>query len=290
MDPANRATKLRTLINDYRYNYHVLDKSIMSEAAADSLKRELSQIETKHPELITVDSPTQRVAGQALPGFKKVQHSQRMLSLNDVFNETEINNWEDRVNKLLPSKLRLDYFLDIKMDGLACALVYEDGILVQAITRGDGYVGEDVTVNIRTIESIPLELRYCPKYKQFLSGRTEIRGEIVMYKKDFDKLNKEQKDKGLALFANPRNLAAGTIRQLDPKLVAKRSLQYHAYDLLRQNTNDVPTYCYAYQAMRELGLKTNVHAKVVSTIKDVIKYANLWKKNVKLCRLIPMVW
>src|SRR5579875_2616823 len=153
-----RAQKLRQLINDYRYHYHVLDESIMSEAAADSLKHELSELEAQFPGLVTPDSPTQRVAGSPLPGFTQVTHSQRMLSLNDVFNETELRAWADRVAKQAPGA-QLEYFVDIKMDGLACALVYEDGVLVRGITRGDGFTGEDVTANVRTIESIPLRLR-----------------------------------------------------------------------------------------------------------------------------------
>jgi DNA ligase (NAD+) len=153
--PPQRAAKLRELINDYRYHYHVLNKSIMSEAAADSLKHELSQIETDHPELITSDSPTQRVAGEPLPQFKKIRHSTRMLSLNDVFNEAEFLAWIERVKRQANIQ-QFEFFMDLKMDGLACALVYDDGVLTQGVTRGDGFVGEDVTMNIRTIESVPL--------------------------------------------------------------------------------------------------------------------------------------
>ena len=145
--PANRVSKLRELINDYRYRYHVLDESTMSEAAADSLKHELAQLEAEHPELITPDSPTQRVAGAALPGFKKVEHSSRMLSLNDVFSEDELLAWVERITKLLPSETKLEYFADLKMDGLACSLIYENGVLAQAVTRGDGSTGEDVTAH-----------------------------------------------------------------------------------------------------------------------------------------------
>src|SRR3990167_5283752 len=152
-NPAERVAKLRELINDYRYNYHVLDKSIMSEPAADSLKHELSELEAKHPQLITPDSPTQREAGEPLPSFKQIQHSSRMLSLNDVFNEQELQAWVDRITKLLQSPTNLEYWADVKMDGLAAALVYENGLFSQAVTRGDGFVGEDVTINVRTIES-----------------------------------------------------------------------------------------------------------------------------------------
>ncbi|HEX5447875.1 MAG TPA: NAD-dependent DNA ligase LigA [Candidatus Saccharimonadales bacterium] len=278
--PAERATKLRKLINDYRYNYHVLNKSIMSESAADSLKHELSQIEEKYPELITPDSPTQRVAGEPLPGFKKVRHSGRMLSLNDVFDEEEFMAWVARLKRLLPGQ-KFDYFADVKMDGLACALVYEDGVLTQGVTRGDGFVGEDVTANIRTIESIPLRLRKAKGYENFLSGRTEIRGEIVMYKKAFEKLNQAREKKGLPRFANPRNLAAGTIRQLDPKLVAGRPLQFHAYDLLRADPVETPTNDFIYKAIRQLGLIANDIAQTFNSPEKVMAFAQKWEDKRK---------
>jgi DNA ligase (NAD+) len=275
---AERAAKLRELINDYRYNYHVLNKSIMSEAAADSLKHELTQIETEHPELITPDSPTQRVAGVSLPQFKKVQHSGRMLSLNDVFDEQELNAWVERIKKLANTD-KFEFFMDLKMDGLACALVYEDGVLAQGITRGDGYVGEDVTANIRTIESIPLRLRKAKGYEQFLNGRTEIRGEIVMYKKAFEKLNAEREKADLPKFANPRNLAAGTIRQLDPKLVAARPLQFHAYDMLRADPKETPTNQFIYAVIRHSGLIANPQAIVAKTSKEVMRFAKTWEEK-----------
>ncbi len=279
-NPAQRAAKLRELINDYRYNYHVLNKSIMSEAAADSLKHELSQIEADHPDLITPDSPTQRVAGQPLPQFKKVEHSSRMLSLNDVFNEEEFKAWVTRIKKLV-GRDEIEFFMDLKMDGLACALVYENGILTLGITRGDGFIGEDVTANIRTIESIPLRLRDTKKFSQFLNGHTEIRGEIVMYKDQFAKLNAHREEQGLPKFANPRNLAAGTIRQLDPKLVAARPLQFHAYDLLRQDASQVPTNKFAYEAIRELGLLANPQSQTAKTSDDVLKFAKYWEDKRK---------
>jgi DNA ligase (NAD+) len=276
----HRAEKLRELINDYRYNYHVLNKSIMSEAAADSLKHELTQIEQEHPELITPDSPTQRVAGEPLPGFKQIRHSTRMLSLNDVFSEEEFESWVKRISKLEPNA-NFEYFMDIKMDGFAAALVYQDGVLVQGITRGDGFVGEDVTANVRTIESVPLKLRLNTKNKNFLSGRTEIRGEIVMYKKDFEKLNEARKKEGLPLFANPRNTAAGTVRQLDPRLVAARPLQFHAYDILREDPDEVPSNELAYSALRDLGLVANSVARIAKSTKEVIGFANEWEEKRK---------
>lgn len=274
---ADRVAKLRDLINDYRYHYHVLDKSIMSEAAADSLKHELAQLETDYPELVTPESPTQRVAGAPLPGFTQFEHSSRMLSLNDVFDEAELEAWRERLAKLLPTGASLEYFADVKMDGLALALIYQDGVLVRGITRGDGFVGEDVTANIRTIESVPLKLRTDPACRHFLRGRVEIRGEVVMYKDDFARLNKQRAVAGKALFANPRNTAAGTIRQLDPQLVVGRPLHFRGYDLLRDDADEVPTYTFAYQAMQKLGFLTNREAAVFKNIPDVMRFAKKWE-------------
>ncbi len=274
---SERIDKLRVLINDYRYHYHVLDESIMSEAAADSLKHELSQLETDYPELITPDSPTQRVAGTASPEFTSVKHSSRMLSLNDVFDEEEVRAWQARVAKLVPDDAKVEYFTDVKMDGLACALHYQDGILQRGITRGDGFVGEDVTANIRTIDSIPLRLRASDEYAGLLQGATEIRGEIVMYKADFEALNAQRATEGKPLFANPRNTAAGTIRQLDPKLVASRPLHFRAYDLRRDDPSEVPTHAYAYQALRGLGFLAHVNAKVLPTVEAVMEFVRVWE-------------
>jgi DNA ligase (NAD+) len=276
---AQRIIKLRELINDYRYHYHVLDESIMSEAAADSLKHELSELEAKYPDLVTPDSPTQRVAGAPLPGFSQLRHSSRMLSLNDAFDEREVQAWKDRIDKLIPVGSKLEFFADIKMDGLAAAVVYENGVLARAITRGDGFVGEDVTANVRTIESVPLSLRNDNKYQKFVSGRTEVRGEIVMYKADFAKLNEGRAAAGKPLFANPRNTAAGTIRQLDPGLVASRPLHFRAYDLRRDNPAEVPAYDFAYKALCGLGFLANQDAKVLGNIKALMKYAEHWESK-----------
>ncbi len=272
-----RIGKLRELINDYRYHYHVLDESIMSEAAADSLKHELSQLEAAHPELITPDSPTQRVAGAPIKGFTQREHSARMLSLNDAFDESEVKAWQERIVKLLPQSAKLEYFADVKMDGLACAVVYEDGVLQMAVTRGDGFVGEDVTANVRTIESVPLSLRKDKRYAGFLQGRTEVRGEIVMYKDDFKRLNEKRAKAGKPLFANPRNTAAGTIRQLDPQLVAERPLHFRAYDLLRSRDADIPTYDYAYKVVHALGFLINTQAKIFKSVDELMRFAKQWE-------------
>jgi DNA ligase (NAD+) len=248
----------------------------MSEAAADSLKHELTQLEEQYPELVTPDSPTQRVAGVALDKFSKVTHRVPMISLNDVFNRKEVEAWLARIDKLLPTD-KHEFFCDVKMDGLACALIYENGVLTQAVTRGDSRVGEDVTTNVRTIENVPLRLRSDHKFADLLIGRTEFRGEIIMTKHEFKALNEHQKAAGRPEFANPRNLAAGTIRQLDPKLVAERPLQFRGYDMLRDNPADIPTYAYAYEAMHALGITHNTTATVFSSIDDVIKFVDEWQ-------------
>lgn len=253
-----RILKLRELINDYRYHYHVLDESIMSEAAADSLKHELTELEKQYPELITPDSPTQRVAGKPLDKFEKVTHAERMISLADVFSEDEVREWM-LSNEKLAGKIT-EFFTDIKMDGLACALHYQDGLLIRAVTRGDGLVGEDVTMNVRTIENVPLSISEM--------GHVEVRGEIVIFKKDFEELNERQKKSGEKSFANPRNLAAGSIRQLDPKIAASRNLKFMAYDLVTPN---LPKHSEAYQKLRELGFRTSGEDKVFTRIEDVFQ-------------------
>lgn len=270
-DARERVQKLRELINDYRYSYHVLDESTMSEAAADSLKHELSVLEAEYPELITPDSPTQRVAGKALDKFTKVSHRIPMISLADVFTREEVVAWIDRMRRALPT-VSDEYLCDIKMDGLACSLIYEDGVLVQAVTRGDSRVGEDVTINVRTINNVPLRLRSNQKFAHFLRGRTEIRGEIVMYKDDFERLNAARGKAGQPLFKNPRNLAAGTIRQLDPQLVAERPLNFVGYDIIRDNLEDTPTIAFGYNMMSELGITTSRQTQVVRGIDEVMAY------------------
>ncbi|MBB1503238.1 NAD-dependent DNA ligase LigA [Candidatus Saccharibacteria bacterium] len=256
-----RIEKLKTLINDYRYHYHVLDESIMSEAAADSLKHELSQLEEQYPEFITPDSPTQRVAGKPLDKFQKVTHASRMISLADVFSESEIRDWVARNYKLVDQGTEFTFFTDIKMDGLAMSLHYENGIFKQAVTRGDGLVGEDVTMNVKTIQNIPLKLNLDNPPEHL-----EVRGEVIIFKQDFEKLNQMQVKLGEKPFANPRNLAAGTIRQLDPRIAASRPLRFMAYDLV---TPDLPTHQEAYDFLRQIGFQTSGQDHVYTHLNEV---------------------
>ena len=260
-EAEQRIIKLRELINDYRYHYHVLDESTMSEAAADSLKHELDQLEKQYPDLITPDSPTQRVAGRALDKFTKVTHERRMISLADVFSHEEIEAWAERARALIPGGRIEEYFTDIKMDGLAMSLHYENGVFKQAVTRGDGLVGEDVTMNVRTVENVPLRLRG-DDYPE----KVEVRGEVVIFKKDFDALNEKREKAGEKPFANPRNLAAGSIRQLDPKIAASRKLKFMAYDLV---TPDSDTHQHAYERLHTLGFQTSGEEHVYHTLEEV---------------------
>lgn len=275
---VERVDKLREIINDYRYHYHVLDESTMTEAAADSLKHELAQIEEQFPDLITPDSPTQRVAGVALDKFVKVTHQIPMISLNDVFSREEVEAWVKRMDKMLPGNTH-EFICDIKMDGLACALIYYDGVLVQAVTRGDSRVGEDVTMNVRTIDNVPLRLRASQKFAGLLRGRTEIRGEIVMFKDDFAKLNQTREAAGLPLFKNPRNLAAGTIRQLDPGLVAERPLNFVGYDILRDDPSDIETNATGYAMMSAAGITTSKQTRVMSSLDEVMEFVDELGEN-----------
>jgi DNA ligase (NAD+) len=281
-----RILKLREEINYHRYLYHVLDKQEISDAALDSLKHELYQLEQQYPDLITPDSPTQRVGGKALAKFKKIKHEAPMLSIEDVFSFEELEDWQTRIRKLAGA--HFEYFAEIKMDGLAVSLVYEDGLLVEGSTRGDGEIGEDITHNLKTIEAIPLKLHQ-PTTKQLhdflskdgqgidqekfekkissLAGRIEIRGEAFMSKKVLEKLNQEQIKKGEKIFANPRNAAAGSIRQLDPQITADRKLDFFGYDLLADF--GLSTHEQAHQVLRLLGVKDNPLNRHCKDLKDI---------------------
>jgi len=273
----DRARKLREQLNKYSHEYHVLDQPTVDDAVYDGLMAELKKIEEQHPELITPDSPTQRVGGTPLSAFQSVTHSKRMLSLNDIFSREEAMAWVERIVKLEPAVAKAEFFADIKKDGLACAIIYQDGIYQQAITRGDGYTGEDVTANVRTIKSVPLRLHSAKGFEDLLSGRTEVRGEIVMFKKDFEALNEAQAKAGKPLFANPRNTAAGTVRQLDPKLVSARPLTFLPYDIVRDQ--DPPTNQNVYEALNSLGFMKNHEAKVLSNIDEVLKFTEYWRER-----------
>ncbi|MCD4761334.1 NAD-dependent DNA ligase LigA [bacterium] len=292
-DAEKRINKLKKEIAIHRYNYHALDKEVISEAALDSLKNELFKLEQKFSELITPDSPTQRVAGKPMDKFKKVKHSRPMLSLFDAFNGDDISDWENRIWKLLPVKEKLNYFAEIKLDGLAMALIFKKGKFIIGSTRGDGKIGEDVTSNLKTIESIPLVLRI-PSEKELKNirlnsgqanklfellkkGTIEVRGEAVMMKKVFKELNKNYKKEGKQPLANPRNGAAGSIRQLDPKIARERKLDFFVYAITTDL--ELEKHEQEHELARLLGFKIIKHNKYCPDLQAVNKFHGYWDKN-----------
>lgn len=273
-----RMEKLRDVLADLSYAYYVLDDPKASDAEYDSLFHELVGLEKKYPDLVIHDSPTQRVGGEALKKFVTVAHTSPMMSLNDAFSEEEVKEWYARLGRIIkPQKIDASgYFCEIKMDGLAISLIYENGELVSGITRGDGKVGEDITNNVRTIKAIPYQLRHESKYYDLAKNkRIEIRGEIYLPKKSFEDLNREREKKGEALFANPRNAAAGSVRQLDPKITASRNLSFMAYALIGVETK---THEEEHEIAKDLGLPTNINNHYAKKIEDIISIWHKWDK------------
>lgn len=269
-----RIEKLKKEVEYHRHLYHVLDKSEISDEALDSLKKELFDLEVKYPEFKTKDSPSERVAGKVLDKFQKVNHSFPVLSLQDVFSMEDFLDWEDRNRKIVDTKY--DYFCELKLDGLTVVLTYENGLFVGAATRGDGKVGEDVTNNIKTIESIPLKLN---DSKIKTPNIFTVRGEVVLKKSYFEKINKERVAQGLPEFANPRNIAAGSIRQLDPSVVRERELVFFAYyfdEDLRQRTHEE-----THKVLQDFGFKINPNNEYCKTVVDVKKYLDKWQEKRK---------
>ncbi|MFA6429123.1 MAG: NAD-dependent DNA ligase LigA [Patescibacteria group bacterium] len=286
-EAKERTAILRKEIDRYRYEYHVLNNLSIPEAALDALKHELWNIEQRYPELIVKDSPTQRVAGKPMEGFRKVQHAVRMLSIEDVFSREELDEWLERLKRIVP-RGTFDFYAEMKMDGLAMSLIYEQGVFVEGSTRGDGTIGEDVTQNLRTIEAIPLRLRVPEeqeiraflkrhagavdeqKARRLFEGRAtrvEIRGEAFMTKQQLEDLNKKLKARGEAVLANPRNAAAGTIRQLDATVVAERRLSFYGYLLV--GDYGFTTHEQTHEAIALLGVPQNPFNRFCKTLDEV---------------------
>ncbi len=269
-----RIEKLRKLIDRHRYLTHVLDKQEISEGALDSLKKELFDLEQDFPGLITPDSPTQRVAGAPLTKFKKVEREKPMLSLQDVFSYEDMVLWEDRLKRLLGIQeiKSLNYFAELKFDGLAVELTYKNSVFVLGSTRGNGLIGEDVTQNLKTIETIPLVIPEGSK-------EVIVRGEVLISKKEFAKMNRGQNKNSLPLYANPRNIAAGSIRQLDPKITAQRNLDFYAWDLVSDLGQK--THNQKHKLLKELGFKINndIFSKKCQSLREVLKFRESWLKN-----------
>jgi len=291
-----RIEKLKKLINHHRYLYHVLDRQEISEAALDSLKKELFDLEQKYPEFITPDSPTQRVGGKPLEKFEKVIHPQPMLSFNDAFSEKDMEDWLERISRLLTEDeaSKIDFYCEPKLDGLAIELIYENGIFKTGSTRGDGKIGEDVTQNLKTIESVPLRLReidevtadlkkeglekIAENIKKSKLKEVTARGEAIITKKNFEKVNEEQIKNNQQPFANPRNLAAGSIRQLNPVITAKRRLDISLYDLVSDFGQE--THFQEHKILQTLGFKTNnKYSKYCKNLKEVFEFRQYWLQN-----------
>jgi len=286
----NRAARLREEINDLRYRYHVQDDPNVTDEVYDSLTRELKEIESKYPDLKTADSPLQRVGGKALDKFEKVRHSARMLSLNDGFTEEEIQEWEQRLKRLEPNQ-SWNYVAELKFDGLAVNLVYQDGVFVQGATRGDGFVGEDVTENLKTIRAIPLrlnlDLKHTGKFPADLKKRLqhalkrtkkiEARGEVLISKIVFVELNRKEGGK----YVNPRNTAAGALRQLDSKVTATRKLSWYGYGLITDLGQK--THAEEHLILAMLGFPVDKHTKTLKSLKEGSSFRDqIMKKRNKL--------
>jgi DNA ligase (NAD+) len=267
---------LREKIRHHEYRYYVLDDPEVSDAEFDKLMNELKKLEAEHPELITPDSPTQRVGGKPREGFVKAKHSSPMLSLDNAYSEEELRDWERRVHEL-SGRTDLEYMCELKLDGMSLALIYKDGHLERGITRGDGSVGEDVTANVRTVRSIPLSVSKDKLKKAGIPADFETRGEMLMPLAAFRKLNEEREKQGLAVFANPRNFTAGTVRQLEPSITAQRRMDYFAYMLLKDGQTFFDRQSKTMDALEAAGFKVNPNRKLAKNLDEAWKFIQSWE-------------
>jgi len=275
-DVEKKIEALREKIRHHEYRYFVLDDPEISDFEFDKLVEQLKKLEAEHPELITADSPTQRVGGKPREGVVKVAHSSPMLSLDNTYNEEELRDWERRVHELSGRK-DVDYVCELKLDGMSLALTYESGKLVRGVTRGDGTVGEDVTLNIRTVRSIPLSIPREKLKKAGMPADFEVRGELLMPLAGFKKMNEDREARALSLFANPRNATAGTVRQLDASITAERRLDYFPYILLRNGRTYCDRHWETLESLEAAGFKVNPHRKLAKNMDDVWKFIQHWE-------------
>ena len=275
-DVAKKLETLREKIRQHEYFYYVLDRPEISDLEFDKLMQQLKDVEAENPALITPDSPTQRVGGKQREGFVKVPHSSPMLSLDNTYNEEELRDWERRVHEL-SGRSDVDYVCELKLDGMSLALIYEDGKLVRGITRGDGSVGEDVTLNVRTVRSVPLSIPRDRLKKAGIPANFEVRGELLMPLAAFKKMNDDREAKGLAVFANPRNATAGTVRQLESKVTAERRLDYFPYMLLENGRTYFDRHSKTLDALHAAGFKVNQNRKLVHGIDEAWEFILQWE-------------
>jgi DNA ligase (NAD+) len=269
---------LRERIRHHEYRYYVLDAPEIKDADFDKIMNELKRLEAEHPKLITPDSPTQRVGGKPREGFVKAKHSSPMLSLDNAYSQEELRDWERRVHEL-SGRTDLEYMCELKLDGMSLALVYSDGRLERGITRGDGNIGEDVTLNVRTVRSIPLSIAKDKLKKAGIPPDFEVRGEILMPTEAFRELNEQRERQGLAVFANPRNFTAGTVRQLDPSITAQRRMDYFAYLLLKDGQTFLDRQSKAMDAMEAAGFKVNSNRKLAKNLDEVWTFIQSWESR-----------
>src|SRR5271156_2622363 len=277
LSAADEVAKLHDELRHHEHLYYVLDAPVLTDAQYDALMNRLKALEAEYPDLITPDSPTQRVGGKPAEGFLKTPHSRPMLSLDNAYDEADLRAWDQRVREALPSTEQLSFVCELKLDGLSMALHYEPGPkgsaqLARGLTRGDGSIGEDVTSNVRTIRSIPLSISAPKLAAANLPQTFEVRGEIVLPHPAFVKLNQEREAAGLAPAANPRNAAAGTIRTLEPNIVAQRRLDFYPYSLLQSGDYLLPQQSESLEALRTAGLRINPHATTVDSIDRVLDF------------------
>jgi DNA ligase (NAD+) len=277
-DLEKKIEALREKIRHHEYLYYVVDNPEISDAEFDRLMRELKHLEAEHPEFLTPDSPTQRVGGKPREGFVKVRHSSPMLSLDNTYNEEELRDWERRVHEL-SGRNDVDYVCELKLDGMSLALIYEDGKLVRGITRGDGSVGEDVTLNVRTVRSVPLSISKEKLKKAGIPANFEVRGELLMPTAAFKKVNEERERKGLATFANPRNFTAGTVRQLDANITAERRMDYFPYILLENGRTYFDRHWKTLDGLETVGFKVNPNRKLVHSMEEVWAFIQQWAEK-----------
>ncbi|MGB8115548.1 MAG: NAD-dependent DNA ligase LigA, partial [Candidatus Sulfotelmatobacter sp.] len=275
-DARKEIESLREKIRHHEYLYYVLDQPEISDPEFDKLMQRLKDLEAENPGLITPDSPTRRVGGKPREGFVKVAHSSPMLSLDNTYSEDELRAWERRVHELSEKK-DIDYVCELKLDGMSLALIYEDGKLVRGITRGDGAIGEDVTLNVRTVRSVPLSIAKGKLKKAGIPPDFEVRGELLMPLAAFKKMNEDRETKGLSLFANPRNATAGTVRQLESRVTAERRLDFFAYMLLQNGQTYFDRHSETMNALDTAGFKVNQHRKLVHRIDEAWAFIQQWE-------------
>ena len=277
-DVDKKIAALREKIRHHEHLYYVLDNPEISDADFDKLMQQLKDLESQHPSLVTPDSPTQRVGGKPREGFVKVPHSSPMLSLDNTYNEEELRDWERRVHELT-GRSDVDYVCELKLDGMSLALSYENGKLARGVTRGDGSVGEDVTLNVRTVRSIPLSIPKERLKKAGIPADFEVRGELLMPTASFKKINEERERQGLPTFANPRNFTAGTVRQLDPNVTAERRMDYFPYILLQNGRTYFDHHSKTLAALDAAGFKVNPNWKLVHSMDEVWAFIQQWEEK-----------